>query len=60
MPTAVKEVPYAPVSDIDFWSAKKLKQDLDQSINGLTTIEVIAKRGKAAKVLIPVPDDTDF
>ena len=29
-PTTVKEVPSAPVSDIDFWSAKKLKQNLDQ------------------------------
>ena len=26
MPTAFKEVPYAPVSDIDFRLAKKLKQ----------------------------------
>ena len=36
MPTPVKEVPYAPVSDIDFRSAKKLKQNLDQTINYLT------------------------
>jgi len=33
MPTAVREVPYAPVS------AKKLKQNVDQTINGLTTSE---------------------
>ena len=36
IPRAVKEVPYAPVSDIDFRSAKKLKQNLDQTIKGLT------------------------
>ena len=30
MPKAVEEVPYAPVSDIDFRSAKKLKHNLDQ------------------------------
>ena len=60
MPTVAKEVPYPPVSDIDFWSAKKLKQNLDQSFNGLTTIEGIAKRGEAANVLIPAPDETDF
>ena len=44
MPRAVKEVPYAPVSDIDFRSAKKLKQNLDQTINGLTESEGIAKK----------------
>jgi len=43
MPTAVREVPYAPVSDIDFRSAKKLKQNLGQTIKGLTTSEGIAK-----------------
>ena len=60
MPTAVREVPYTPVSDIDSRSAKKLKQNLDQTINGLTTSEGIAKSGEVAKVLIPVPDETDL
>ena len=36
-PTAVKEVPYAPIADIDFRSAKKLKRNLDETINNLTT-----------------------
>ena len=57
MPTAVKEVPYEPVSDIDFRSAKKLKQNLDQTINSLTTSEGISKSGQAAKVFIPVPQE---
>ena len=60
MPTAVKEVSCAPVSGIDFRSARKLKQYLDESIKGLITIQGIAKSGEAAKVLIPVPDETDF
>ena len=57
MPTAVKD---APVSDIDFRSAKKLKQNLDQTINSLTTSEGIARSGEAAKVSIPVSDETDL
>ena len=60
MPTAIREVPYTHISDIDFRSAKKLKQNLDQTINGLTTSKGIAKSGEAAKVLIPVPDETDL
>ena len=32
LPTYVKEVFYAPVSDIDFTSAKKLKDNLDRTI----------------------------
>ena len=58
MPKTVKETPYAPVSDIDFRSAKKLKQNLDQTINSFTS-DGIAKSGEAARVLIPVPDETD-
>ena len=52
MPKAVK--------DIDFRSAKKLKQNLDQTINSLTTSEGIARSGEAAKVSIPVSDETDL
>ena len=37
LPTTVKEVPYAPIADIDFRSAKKLKRNLDETINNLTT-----------------------
>ena len=59
MPTAVKKVPYAPVSDIDFRSAKKLKQNLDQTIDGLTTSEGIARSGEAVKI-IPVSDKPDL
>lgn len=47
MPKAVKEVPYAPVSDIDFRSAKKLKRNLKQTINSFTTREGIAKPREA-------------
>ena len=46
MPTAVKD---APVSDIDFRSAKKLRQNLDQTINGFTTNEGIARSGRRRK-----------
>ncbi|KAI8484492.1 hypothetical protein Bbelb_377630 [Branchiostoma belcheri] len=35
LPTYVKEVPYARVKDIDFTSAKKLKERLDHSIDSL-------------------------
>lgn len=59
MPKAVKEIPYPPVSDIDFWSAKKLQQNLDQTINSFTR-DGIAKSGEAVRVLIPVPDETDL
>ena len=54
MPTAVKD---APVSDIDFRSAKR---NLDQTINGLTTSEGIARSGEAANVSIPVSAETDL
>ena len=60
MPTAVKEVPYAPVADINFRSAKKLKQNLDETINGFTKSEGIAKSLEGAKYSIPVPDATDL
>ncbi|KAI8491003.1 hypothetical protein Bbelb_314220 [Branchiostoma belcheri] len=35
LPTYVKEVPYARVRDIDFTSAKKLKEKLDKKIDSL-------------------------
>ena len=54
MPTAVKEVPYAPVSHIGLRSAKTLKQNLDQINNGLTTSAGISKSEQAVKVFIPV------
>ena len=60
MPKAVKEVPYAPVSDIDFRLAKKLKHNVDQTINSFTTKEGISKTGDTAKVLVPVPDESDL
>ena len=60
MPTAVKDVPYVPVSDIDFRSAKKLKQNLDQTINNLTIREGIPKAREAVKVSVPVPDEADL
>ena len=51
---------YAPVSDIDFRSAKKLKQNLDQTINVVTTSEAIARSGEVAKVSIPVSNETNY
>ena len=33
IPSYVKEVPYAPISEINFKSARRLKQDLDRAIN---------------------------
>lgn len=36
MPTYVSEVNYAPVQDIDFSSARKLKENLDGKIDALT------------------------
>ena len=60
MPMAIKEVPYVAVSVIDFRSAKKLKQNLDQAINGLTESEGIANSGEAVEVSIPVPDETNL
>ena len=57
MPTAVKD---APVSDIDFRSAKKLKRNLDQTINALTKSEGIARNREAAKVSIPVSYEIDL
>ena len=56
MPTAVKD---APVSDIDFRSAKKLRQNLDQTINGYNKRRNCKKR-EAAKVSISMPDGTDL
>ena len=56
----MKEVPYAPVTDIDFRSSKKLKENLDQTINNLTNSEGIATTGEAMKVSVPVPGETDL
>ena len=36
LPTYAKEVQYARVKDIDFWSAKKLKDNLDKKIDSLS------------------------
>ena len=60
MPTAVRKVPYAPVSDIDFRSAKKLKQNVDQTINSLPESEGISKGKEAVEVSISLPDETDL
>ena len=39
LPTYVNEVPYARVKDINFSSAKKLKENLDQKIDNLDIIQ---------------------
>eukprot|EP00058_Branchiostoma_floridae_P011877 XP_002597365.1 hypothetical protein BRAFLDRAFT_66500 [Branchiostoma floridae] len=41
LPTYVKEVPYARVEDIDFTSAKKLKEKLDKKIDSFTSHETV-------------------
>ena len=38
MPSYVSHVPYAPVSEINFKSARKLKQDLDEAIDANTPV----------------------
>ena len=60
-PTAVKEVPYAPIADIDFRSAKKLKRNLDETINNLTTSQGTTSRhsNEVAKVAASVPVETE-
>ena len=47
LPTAVKEVPYAPVTDTNFRSSKKLKPNLNQTINNLRNRKGIATTGEA-------------
>ena len=49
LPTAVKDIPYAPVTDIDVLSAKKLNQKMDQNINDLTTSKEIATTPEAVE-----------
>ena len=39
LPTYVNEVPYARVKDINFSSAKKLKENLDQKIDNLDNLQ---------------------
>ena len=72
LPTYVKEVSYAPVSDIDFTSAKKLKDNLDKTIEKIAedhkqkfesvvniTDEQIASTPKPSKQ-IPFPSDVEI
>ena len=62
LPTAVKEIAYAPIADIDFRSAKKLKRNLDETINNLTTTKgsTGSHSSEVAKVAAPVPGDTEL
>ena len=61
LPTSVKDVPYAPVADIDFRSAKKLKQKLDDCINNLAATKGITITTEAAtKVAVPVPGEINL
>ena len=60
LPTAVKDVPYAPVTDIDVLSAKKLNQKMDQNINDLTTSKGIATTPEAVEVSLSAPSETDL
>lgn len=62
LPTAVKEVPYAPIADIDFCSAKKLKRNLDETMNNLTTTKgsTGSHSSEVAKVAASVPDEAEL
>ena len=48
LPTYVNEVPYARAKDIDFSSAKKLKEKLDQKIEDLQQPHGTASAGASA------------
>ena len=57
----MKGVPYAPVADIDFRLAKKLKQKLDDSINNLAATKRITTTSEATtKVAVPVPGEINL
>ena len=51
LPTYVNEVPYARVKDINFSSAKKLKENLDQKIDNLDNLQqpTISSRPEASQ-----------
>ena len=58
----MKEVAYAPIADTDFRSAKRLKRNLDETINNLTTTKgsTGTHSSEVAKVAAPVPGDTEL
>ena len=62
LPTAVKEVPYASIADIDFGSAKELNRHLDETINNLTTTQgsTDSHSSEVAKVTASVPGETEL
>lgn len=57
LPTAMKKVPYAPISDIDFRFAKKRKRNLDETINNLTTTKG-STGSHSSEVVASVPGET--
>lgn len=58
LPTYVKEVSYAEVKNIDFRSAKKLKQKLDETIDSLPNFTNFT--AGTTKPEIPVPSNADL
>ena len=58
----MKEVPYAPIADIDFRSGKKLKRNLDETINNLRTTKgrTGIHSSEAMKVTASVPGETEL
>lgn len=60
LPTYVNEVPYARVKDIDFTSARKLKENLDCKIDSVDKNEVSCRESQSSKsqaTTVPSADD---
>ena len=55
LPTYVNEVPYARVKDIDFTSAKKLKENLDREIDSLDQNKVTCHGSQPNKAQTTIP-----
>lgn len=63
LPSYVNEVEYSRVRNINFTSAKKMKADLDATLDGLPTVIKPGKPQIQAKVItktIPVPTDAEM
>ena len=58
----MKDVPYAPIADIDFRLVKKLKRNLNATINNLATTKgsTGSHSSEAVKVTASVPSETEL
>ena len=64
LPSTVKQVDYARVKDINFSSAKKLKNDLDKSIENVNSPSTVtpsetSPAGRTSVIQTPSPDEID-